>query len=83
MGKRRIEVRKTVKKKRGVLSDMVRRSELRVITAGKELRDQKLCFHINERHPNVISQFNVSAIHDDMKMGIVKWITEGKIYILK
>jgi len=77
---KRIPIRK---KKRSFLPDMVRRKDLKQITAGKELRDQRLCFHINERHPNVISQFNISAIHDDMKQGIVKWITEGKIYILK
>ena len=81
MAKRRIHSRKPVRK--GILSDMVRRTDLKKISEGKELRGEVMCYHINERHPNIISQFNISAIHDTAKMGIIKWIKEGKIYIRK
>lgn len=57
------------------------RSDLVVISQGKELRERDWCYYINPLFPGVISHINLKVIHPSSKGQIIKWIRDGRIYV--
>ncbi len=83
---RRIPVRRgkqPVKKKAKKFGPSL--SDLTQVQKGKELKDLDMCYHNdpNGYHPNTISAIRLKGISRSGKVQVVKWIHQGKIWIVK